>query len=61
MHAAADCSMCKGSGSIIMRRWDPGSAGGGGSRRGAAPVLAVPQACPACRGSGKAEAQDCAR
>lgn len=59
---AADCRVCKGSGEILVKRWSPGgNNNSSSSSQGAVPVLAVPQACPACRGSGKSESQDCSR
>lgn len=54
-----DCGVCRGSGEIMVRRWNPDSGSSSSSDGGC--VLTLPRSCPACRGTGKSQQQECNR
>ena len=60
-----DCQVCKGSGEIMVRQWNPEGvnnySSSGSSSSSSSSMLTLPRSCPACRGSGRSEQLECKR
>jgi DnaJ-class molecular chaperone len=54
----AVCRVCRGSGEIMVRHW---SHDGSSSNADGTGWLTLPRSCPACKGTGKSEQQECKR